>query len=92
MEYLFDRLQEYKNANMKIQLNNSKFDYIITHSAPISIQNLIASNYENNELTMFLENVKNKATYNKWFFGHYHQDKIVDEKHIAVFNSLIKIN
>lgn len=72
-------------------MRNYEFDYIITHSAPDSIQNCIAQNYENNELTAFLENVKNKSKYIKWFFGHYHQDKNVDDNHIAIFDSIYKI-
>lgn len=47
--------------------------------------------YEVNELTEFLERIKNSAVYKKWFFGHYHQDKTIDEKHIAIFNSIYKI-
>ena len=83
--------KEYKNAEEKISDHNFTFDYVITHSAPSSIQDNIASDYENNELTMFLEKIKDRLTYKQWFFGHYHQDRMVDEKHIAVFNSFITI-
>ena len=83
--------KEYKNAEEKISAHNFTFDYVITHSAPSSIQYNMASDYENNELTMFLEKTKDRLTYKQWFFGHYHQDRMVDEKHIAVFNSFIPI-
>lgn len=82
---------EYRNAEKNMTICNYEFDYIITHSAPNSIQNSIAPSYENNELTVFLEKVKSKARYTKWFFGHYHQDENIDDKHIAVFNSIHKI-
>ena len=83
--------KEYENAKTKLLEYNYEFDYIITHCAPGSIQNIITQNYESNELTMFLDAVKNKSKYIKWYFGHYHQDKSVDEKHIALFNSIHKI-
>jgi hypothetical protein len=67
------------------------FDYIITHSAPTSVQTEIASTYEINELTEFLEKIKNNVACKKWFFGHYHQDKKFDEKYIAIFDSIYKI-
>ena len=84
-------IEEYQNAENKMQACNYEFDYIITHCAPSSIQNIIAQNYEDNELTAFLEKIKSKSRYTKWFFGHYHQDKNIDEKHIAIFNLLYKI-
>ncbi len=83
--------EEYQKAQETLLKCNYEFDYIITHSAPTSIQNVVAPDYEDNQLTMFLENVKNKSCYLKWFFGHYHQDKVVDEKHAAMFDSICKI-
>lgn len=83
--------EEYKKAQEKIFAHNFRFDYIITHSAPTSVQNNISPDYEINELTAFLEEIKNTVAYKKWFIGHYHQDKAVDEKHIAIFNSIIRI-
>ena len=83
--------KDYENAEKNLSSYNYEFDYIITHCAPNSIQNIITHNYESDELTMFLDTIKNKSKYIKWFFGHYHQDKDIDEKHIAVFNSICKI-
>ncbi len=83
--------EEYEKAKNNMKKNAFKFDYIITHCAPTSIQNAIAPNYESNELTVFLDKVKSEVAYIKWFFGHYHKDKMLDEKHIAVFDSFYKI-
>lgn len=83
--------QEYINAEHNLKKNAFSFDCVITHSAPTSIQNEIAPTYEINELTEFLEKIKNSVVCKKWFFGHYHQDKSVDERHIAIFNSIHKI-
>ncbi len=83
--------QEYINAENNLKKNDFKFDYVITHSAPSSIQAEIAPKYENNELTKFLEKIKNNIDCKKWFFGHYHQDKIIDDNYIAIFNSIYKV-
>ena len=83
--------EEYKKAKESICNHNYTCDYIITHSAPTSVQTEIASTYEINELTEFLEKIKNNVACKKWFFGHYHQDKKFDEKYIAIFDSIYKI-
>lgn len=79
--------QEYSNAENNLKKNNYKFDYVITHSAPTSIQTEIAHTYEINELTEFLKKIKYSVVCEKWFFGHYHQDNSIDDKYVAIFNS-----
>ena len=46
---------------------------------------------QQNILTDFFDGVDAKLSYKKWFFGHYHIDKEIDEKHIAVFNDIIAV-
>ena len=83
--------QEYKNAEKNLEKNNFRFDYVITHAAPTSIQNEIAPTYNTNELTEFLEKTKNSVTYKKWFFGHYHKDVDCNERFTAIFDKIYKI-
>ncbi|MBQ8248745.1 MAG: metallophosphoesterase [Clostridia bacterium] len=84
--------REYENAERNLEKYNFNFDYVITHCAPTSIQRKLAPTYEINRLTDYFENVKLTISYKKWFFGHYHRDEIVDEKYIAIFNSVSKID
>lgn len=79
---------EYDLAIKNLDRHNWKVDYIITHCAPDSIQNEIDDCYEHNKLTNFLERVKTNCQYKQWYFGHYHIDKDIDEKHIAVYNNI----
>ena len=83
--------QEYSNAEKNLKKNNSKFDYVITHAAPTSIQVEIAPIYEINKLTEFLEKIRNGVVCKKWFFGHYHKDVEADEMFTAVFDKIYKI-
>ena len=69
---------------------NWKVDIVITHCAPSTIQRLINPSYDENILTDFLDNVKEKLIFEKWYFGHYHIDKQIDKKLFAVFNSISK--
>ena len=83
--------QEYDNAKNNLEKNNFKVNYVITHSAPTSVQNDIAPTYEINKLTEFFESIKNKLICQKWFFGHYHKDIELDDKFKGVFNKIIRI-
>ena len=84
-------LKEFDLARKNLYEYDFQIDYIITHTAPETIQNMIASEYEKNELTKFLDEVRRQTCYRKWFFGHYHKDICVTEKDIAVFDSIIEL-
>lgn len=83
--------QDYKNAEENLKKNNFNFDFIITHSAPTSVQKEVAPRYEVNKITEFLEEVKKNIAYRKWFFGHYHRDIVIDEKFTALFDKILEV-
>ena len=81
--------EEYSTALSNLNKSNNKVDIIITHCAPTSIQKDVDEKYDINKLTDFLEDLKNSITYSKWFFGHYHKDLEVDNKHTAIFERVV---
>ena len=82
---------DFENAEKNLNENSFKVDYIITHSAPTSVQERNFEGYEVNCLTDFLEKIKCNTLYDKWFFGHYHKDIKIDEKSTAVFDNILKV-
>lgn len=82
---------EIENALQNLEAVSWSVDFVITHSAPTKIQREFAPDYEENVLTDFLQSVKEKLSYEKWFFGHYHKDLELSQKDLAVFSSIIKI-
>lgn len=68
-----------------------KVDYILTHCAPNSIEAKMAPWYEQDPLTSYLQQVMDRCDYKRWYFGHYHVDKVVDERHIAVYNCILPL-
>ncbi len=78
------------HAKHALDAVNWQVDICITHCAPTSIQNMLKT-YPADLLTDFFEELKGKLSYQKWFFGHYHMDKQVDDKHFAVFDSVVKL-
>lgn len=83
--------KEYKHAENNIEKNNFRFDYVLTHCAPTSVQKEIAPTFEINKITDFLESIKKNTLYQKWFFGHYHKDIEVNQTFTAVFDNFIQI-
>lgn len=56
-----------------LDLMHHKVDYVLTHCAPDSIQRQIASWYEHDMLTNYLEHkVKREVEFKAWYMGHYH--------------------
>ncbi len=81
--------EEYNIAAENLQKNNNKVDYIITHTAPTSVitQNNLNNHYEE-ELTDFLQRVMTHVSFDKWFFGHFHEDLVIDDKFYLMFNKI----
>lgn len=83
--------QEMEHAIQALDANGWKVDYVVTHCAPRSVQTKIAEWYENDPMVSFLEWVKSDLSFEKWFFGHYHIDREIDEKFTALYNKVIQI-
>ena len=42
-------------------------------------------------LTDFLQEVRERAKYHYWLFGHYHDNKAIDEKHILLWEQIVRV-
>lgn len=82
--------QEYSEALSNLDKCGWKVDLIITHCASTIIQGIISLGYEQNSLTDFLETIRRNLTYDKWYFGHYHIDKAINNKDTAIYDKIVK--
>lgn len=71
---------------------NWEVDYILTHTTSRTIMDQMGYVKEQNTLNTYLNILDNMITYKKWFFGHFHSDEIIDEKHHLLYRKIIKIN
>ena len=83
--------EEYSEALQNLERYNWQVDYIITHCAPTSIALMGSRHNEADRLTDFLQDVRERAKYHYWLFGHYHDNKAVDEKHILLWEQIVQI-
>lgn len=85
--------EEMDNGYDNLERNNGCVDYIITHSPPASIIDLLGHGlYEQDKLTEYLENIKEHTEYKRWLMGHMHINKTLNEKDILLYEQIIRIN
>lgn len=76
--------EEMQKGIANLEGENFEVDFVITHTAPTSLQ----PKFSKNPLSDYLEEVKAKLKYKKWYFGHYHIDEEIDMRHTAIFNKI----
>ena len=83
--------EEYAEARKNLAKVDWAVDYVITHCAPTSIALMENRHNEADPLTDFLQEVKERAHYHYWLFGHYHDNRAIDEKHILLWEQIIQV-
>lgn len=71
--------EERKYAIEKLEESNWNVDLVITHTAPTSVLRKIGAEYRIDKYTDWLDSIKERLTFNKWFFGHFHTDIMIEE-------------
>lgn len=83
--------REYAHAKETLHCNDYVFDYIITHDCPTSIRKQLNVSEPTNELNEFLQFTADHCTFRTWFFGHYHEDKIISEQYRMLHQDIIAL-
>ena len=83
--------EEYEEVISNLERVGWQVDCILTHCAPTGIAKQISRFYKTDRLTNFLEMVRQKCRFGYWFFGHYHDNKIIDEKYILQWEQIIQL-
>lgn len=77
-------------------LDSERFDYIITHTCPVSVRRHI-SNKKLYNIYCYTETVLEKFRdyinddFDKWYFGHFHTDEEIDNKFRILYKEIVKI-
>ena len=74
--------EDYATANKTLEANEFTFDFILTHTIPtFAIRQIgVSPDHHDAELTGYLEWLYGKLQYKRWFAGHFHVNKIVQNK------------
>ncbi len=84
--------EEFLEGKRNLERQDWKVDYIVTHCAPTSIQAIAgAGSFQPDALTDYLEEIRRRCSYQRWFFGHYHDNRNVTEKDLMLYEQIIRI-
>ncbi len=74
------------------------YDLVLTHTCPLSWEprelflSMIDQSTVDASTETWLEEIKNKITYDFWLFGHFHGNKIVNENAAMLFEAVLDFN
>ena len=74
--------------------SNEHFDLVLSHTCPISWEprdlflSFIDQSQVDNSMELWMESFKDKITFNKWCFGHFHDDRIINDKARMLFTDI----
>ena len=83
--------EEYSEALQNLDRCGWQVDYVITHCAPTSIARMKSRHNEADRLTDFLQKIRDKTDYHYWLFGHYHDNRMIDARHILLWEQIVQI-
>ena len=84
--------EEMDEGTRNLEENDYTVDFIVSHCAASSTAALIShGEYKPDNLTMYLEEIRQKTNFKKWFFGHYHENRNVNAQEIMIYEQIIRI-
>ena len=84
--------EEMQNGLNNLEKVNYKVDYIITLCAPTNVQALLSGGlYKKDYLTDYLQEISEKCDFKKWYFGHYHDNKQIDNKYVLLYEDVVPL-
>ena len=83
--------EEYTRVRHSLEEHDWAVDYIITHCAPTNLAMAINCHNEAIPFTDFLQEIREKARYHYWLFGHSHRNQAIDNKHILLWEQIVQV-
>ena len=84
--------EEMQEGRRNLAAHDYKVDFIVTHCCPSSTQILLGNpEYKPDILTDYLEEIRQRTSFRKWFFGHYHDNRNVNAQEILIYEQVIRI-
>lgn len=84
--------EEMRNGINNLEKVNYKVDYVISHCCPTNIQALLGGGtFKKDYLTDYLQEISEKLDFKKWYFGHYHDNKQVNEQYVLLYEDIVPL-
>ena len=47
--------------------------------------------YTPDDLTNYLENIRQNTRFKRWFFGHYHDNRMINSEEVLLYDQIVRI-
>lgn len=85
-------VDEYETARKTLNQAGWDVDYIITHCCPSSVQDTFSRGfYQRDALTDFFDEIQERCQFKYWFFGHYHENMVVEKRFVMLYEQIIRL-
>ena len=83
---------EMEEGLRNLEAAGNAVDYIVTHCAPTGIQSLLPDGeYVPDSLTDYFERLREKIRFRNWFFGHYHDNRIIEKRFALLYEQIVRV-
>jgi hypothetical protein len=82
---------EYEEALKNLDACGWRVDYIVTHTVPARMLRELRPHMRPDPLNLFLDIVQDKLGYSKWFSGHLHEDREINEKYVLKYQDVERV-
>lgn len=91
---------DFENGKRNLRRCDWEVDYVITHDAPSHAKRALLATFPeewrterwvDDRLNGYLNHFDACLSFKKWYFGHYHEDAVTDERHDALYNKIVRI-
>ncbi len=85
--------EEYIEAGRNLENHGKEVDFIVTHTCPSRIVRRLGfyPDRHDGELTGFFDWVMDESNFKNWFFGHFHEDRIIDDRFRALMWDVVEV-
>jgi len=88
--------EEMAEGRRNLKAVDYKVDFVITHEMPTESLKLYCTLYKHaglkpDNLNQYLERLRGRLEYVKWFSGHYHDNRQLTSKDIVVYDQIIRV-
>jgi len=82
---------EINEARANLDAAGRRVDIVLTHCAPTSVQSELSPGFEPDVLTEFLEELAGSVSFDGWYFGHYHTDRLIKGRFHCMYENIDRI-
>lgn len=91
---------EYEYGFKELEKKGNRVDYVITHTCSHMMFEKLLCYYPRDlhpkvhgedAIRMFFNLIEERVKFKRWFFGHFHVNRILDDNHIALLDKVVRI-